>query len=61
MTSDLAIVYAGPHYGRPHRVLHNDGRRVTVVHGPSGEVLTLPLCDVELLPNTAVPPLGVQQ
>lgn len=43
----FAIVYTGPHYGRPHRVLHDDGRRVTVLHAPSGAVCTVSICDVE--------------
>lgn len=61
MTPDLAIVYAGPHYGRPHRVLHNDGHRVTVVHGASGDVLTVPLCDVEMVAPIPVPKFPAAQ
>jgi len=53
--SAWAIVYAGKHYGRKHRILHDTGILTTVLHEPSGDVLTVPYCDVEReTPNTTI-------
>ena len=42
-----AIVYAGKHYGRKHRILFDTGNLVTLIHEPSGDTLTVHGCDVE--------------
>lgn len=42
-----AIVYAGKHYGRKHRILFDTGNLLTLIHEPSGDTLTVHGCDVE--------------
>ena len=50
-----AIVYAGKHYGRKHRILFDTGNLVTLIHEPSGDTLTVHGCDVEReTPNDAL-------
>jgi len=40
------IVYAGKHYGQVHLVTKTDQSLLLVVHEPSGDMLTVPMCDV---------------
>lgn len=58
----LAVLYSGPHYGRLHRVLSIAAGiipTVTALHEPSGEVVTVPFCDVEYIAGT--PPVISQE
>lgn len=53
-SSDFAYFYSGPHYGRMHRIESRSvsiPRTVTGVHEASGQVVTVPFCDVEYIPN----------
>jgi hypothetical protein len=43
-----AIVYAGPHYGRPHEILSRNGRTLIVQH-PEGAPFVVNQCDAEML------------
>lgn len=42
------IVYAGPHYGREHKVISRSGREMTVKHH-EGQPFTVCLCDTDIL------------
>jgi len=44
---NYVIVYSGPHYGRPHRLLSGVGSTWTAWHEPTGEVVTFLKCDCE--------------
>lgn len=46
-----AVVYAGPFYGRTHRVLSRNAWEWTLLHEPTGTVVRVPPCDVEGLPD----------
>ena len=51
-TPSEAIVYAGKHYGRKHRIRLDTGNLVTLIHEPTGDVLTVHGCDAErVTPN----------
>lgn len=45
-----AVIYAGKHYGRLHRILFISGRFITAIHDESGDVIDCHLCDCEVLP-----------
>jgi len=47
VSASLVIVYTGKHYGQVHRVTKTDQSWLQVIHEPSGDTLTVPLCDVE--------------
>ena len=46
-TLNYIIVYSGPHYGRPHRLLTCEGTLWKALYDPTGEIVTFLRCDCE--------------
>ncbi len=46
---DTIIIYAGRHYGRPHRIIEIIGNRVHAVQVDTKDWVCAPKCDCEVV------------